>query len=237
MKKNLRTALSLSSILLSLNASAALTGILPLTPGGSDYQAYYDDIIDVTWLADANFASSENFFITTIDQGGVTGGIETYSTMLTWLDAMNSTNGGAGHLGGTSWRMPYTPISDSTCSNQITSPYTASYGSGCMGGELAHLYNTYGITSTNEGPFINVENDTESTSGYYSSEISDAYNVSYIYRFGSGELYPITQTNGGFSYTWAVHDGNLASAVPIPAAAWLFSSALIGLIFSRHRLS
>ena len=214
-------------------ANAALIGIMPATTGGTDYQAYYDDSADITWTADANLAATETFFA-----GGFgPGGTGTYSVMTSWIDAMNNADGGTGYLGATEWRFPFTPQTDTNCASQITSPYLASYGAGCTGGELAHLYNDYGITTTNEGPFSNIENDTEDTSGYYSSEISDAYNVSYIYRLGSGELYPITQTNAGFSYTWAVHDGDISllSNVPIPAAAWLFGSGLLGLFGMARR--
>jgi hypothetical protein len=47
-------ALVLSAV--SLVANAALIGRLPITLGGTDYQAYYDDIHDLTWLTDANAA-------------------------------------------------------------------------------------------------------------------------------------------------------------------------------------
>lgn len=220
MKRNfLALVLSFSSVA----AHAALIGILPATPGGTDYQAYYDDIIDVTWLADANLAATENFFITTIVAGD---GTSTYSTMTTWLGEMNNQNGGAGYLGANEWRFPFTPPIDPNCSNLITDPYIANWGTGCTESELVHLFNTYGITTTNEGPFSNVENDSVSTSFYFSSEISDPHNVSYAFRFSDGILFPVTQNAAG-AYTWAVHDGDISAAiVPVPAAAWLFGSAL-----------
>jgi len=37
----------------SFSADAALVGRLAATPGGTDYQAYYDDVADLTWLTDA----------------------------------------------------------------------------------------------------------------------------------------------------------------------------------------
>ncbi|HET9062610.1 MAG TPA: hypothetical protein VFO62_04915, partial [Candidatus Binatia bacterium] len=42
-------------------SGAALLGRLPATPGGSDYQAYYDTELDITWLADANLAQTNTF--------------------------------------------------------------------------------------------------------------------------------------------------------------------------------
>jgi len=37
-----------------MTADAALLGRLAATPGGTDYQAYYDDVLDITWAANAN---------------------------------------------------------------------------------------------------------------------------------------------------------------------------------------
>jgi hypothetical protein len=216
---------SVSAILLAgitVSANAALIGILPATQGGADYQAYYDDVIDVTWLADANLAATENFGITTIVAGD---GTESYSTMTTWLGEMNNQNGGAGYLGANAWRFPFTPTTDTNCSNVVTDPYLAYWGTGCTESELAHLFNEYGITTTNEGPFSNVENDSLSTQSYWSSEIPLASFVSYAFRFSTGLLLPSSQSPS--YYTWAVHDGDISAAVvPVPPALWLFGSAL-----------
>lgn len=39
---------------LVLPAQAALEGRLPATPGGTNYQAYYDTDLNITWAANAN---------------------------------------------------------------------------------------------------------------------------------------------------------------------------------------
>jgi hypothetical protein len=39
------------------SAHAALLGRLPITPDGTDYRAYYDDVLDITRLADAKLAA------------------------------------------------------------------------------------------------------------------------------------------------------------------------------------
>ena len=52
-----------------------------------------------------------------------------------------------------------------------------------------------------------------------------------------------TYTNDAVSSTffapraWAVHDGNISGVVPVPAAFWLFGSALLGLTGLKRRLS
>jgi len=109
-------------ILLFTNpAFAVLHGRLPITPGGTDYQAYYDDVLDVTWLANANLAKSNIFDLTYSvnlgdhpdDIGGFmmqekifTNGIMNYGAALHYIDAMNRADSGAGYLGVTNWRMP-----------------------------------------------------------------------------------------------------------------------------------
>ena len=43
------------------NADTALYGRLPATPGGTDYLAYYDDGLGITWAADANINGAMNW--------------------------------------------------------------------------------------------------------------------------------------------------------------------------------
>ena len=55
-------------LVLSTSANAALIGRLEATPGVGDYQAYYDDVADLTWLADANYAQTSRYDV----DGGMT---------------------------------------------------------------------------------------------------------------------------------------------------------------------
>ena len=50
----LKLTTAITTLVLSTSVNAALVGRLAATPGGTDYQAYYDDVADLTWLADAN---------------------------------------------------------------------------------------------------------------------------------------------------------------------------------------
>lgn len=45
----------------SMSSLAALHGRLPATEGGTDYQAYYDDVQNITWIADGRLAASNTF--------------------------------------------------------------------------------------------------------------------------------------------------------------------------------
>lgn len=61
------------------HVQAALIGELPLTSGGTDYQAYYDSAANLTWLANANAAGTNMNWATAtswasgLNVGGVTG--------------------------------------------------------------------------------------------------------------------------------------------------------------------
>ena len=46
---------------LPMTVQAALEGRLPATPGGTDYQAYYDTDLNIMWLGDANLATTNSF--------------------------------------------------------------------------------------------------------------------------------------------------------------------------------
>ena len=138
--------------------------------------------------------------------------------------------------------------------HNVSAPGTAYAGS--TASEMAHLfYNTLGNKSycdpatstvsvcsgpqadyglTNTGPFSNVRSDTYwSASEYESSTIS-------AWRFvtSNGYQYYCT-TKSTEHYAWVVHAGDVGvtipSAVPVPAAAWLFSSGLLGLVGVARR--
>ena len=53
-----------------MTAQASLLGRAPLTPGGSDYQAYFDDELHITWVADANLAATLSFGVPVIGDRG-----------------------------------------------------------------------------------------------------------------------------------------------------------------------
>ena len=83
------------------------------------YEAYYDTVLDITWLADAKLGESNTFGLATDtdlgtypqDSSSVHGLIGPDGTM-NWpgarflIDAMNASNGGAGYLGFSDWRLP-----------------------------------------------------------------------------------------------------------------------------------
>ena len=210
----------------SYNANAALVGRLAATPGGTDYQAYYDTDADLTWLADANAAGK---------------------TMI-WVDA----NNWAANLdvaGVTGWRLPDT-IDVGNDGATYTNLYQGvDYGYNITThSELSNMfYNVLGNTAwyytngvptgctsplyclTNTGPFSNIQTSNYWSATEYLPNTDDTWG--FVMRNGfQGILTKASSFNA-----WAVHDGDV-SAVPLPAAVWLFGSGLISLIgFARRK--
>lgn len=54
-------SLLLSGLLLATSAHAALQGRAPATPGGTDYRAAYDDVLDITWVTNAALSGLGNW--------------------------------------------------------------------------------------------------------------------------------------------------------------------------------
>ena len=254
--------------LATATVQAALLGRLPATPGGTDYQAYYDTTLNITWLADANLAASNTFGLPTGvslgtypgDTSGVNGIIYASGRMnwpgaKFWIDAMNAAN----YLGYNDWRLPTLgPINGSAFDYNfaydgstdrgynITAPGSAHAGS--TASEMAHLfYNTLSNTGyydtsgnltgcagapnyclTNTGPFANLQPYDYWPGLGYAPGISSAW----VFGFGIGSQSSVYEGNDG--YAWAVRPGDV-SAVPVPAAVWLFGSGLIGLLGVARR--
>lgn len=188
---------------------AALLGRLPDNDG--NFQAYYDEDADLTWLADASYLgttgwSGANYYATTININGVTG-----------------------------WRMPVTNRFDSSCSEQGS----FSYGYNCTGSELGNMfYNVLGgvagssiETTHNDNYYLfsNIQSSDYWSATEYPLNSTD---VAWYFRFRFG--YQDGHPKRSNIYAWAVHNGDVGS-VPIPAAAWLFGSGLIGLMGLARR--
>ena len=161
--------------------------------------AYYDDVADLTWLADANAAGAA----------------------MNWTDA-NNWAAGLTVDGIDGWRLADTLQPDANCSDQGPG---FSYAYNCTGSEMGDLfYNALGNAAgalSNTGPFSNVQFDY-----YWSATEYDATNA-WRFNMGAGGQYSYYKSSS--NYAWAVQSGDV-SAVPVPAAVWLFGSGLLGLI-------
>lgn len=134
-------------ILLLLAFSTANAALLSRASG----QAYYDDVLDITWLANANLANlanadSNDFGVTGINANGTM----SWAKANEWIGAMNTAN----WLGTNDWRLPTVePLNGSSFNYSSSFNGSTDYGynqseqgtayAGSTASEMAHLfYNT-----------------------------------------------------------------------------------------------
>lgn len=212
-----RNPLNLSAAALVL-ASLALPGVASASLIDRGGGLIYDTDLNVTWLADANYAFTSGY-----DQQDFTDGLMTYAYAMAWADQLT-------YGGFIDWRLPTTLQPDATCANQY------SFGSGqfnCTGSEMGHLfYNELGsvagngsVHNANYNLFTNLSLDQ-----YWSSTpVATLANYSWQFNFLDGNQY--VQLKTGAIRAMAVHPGDIgATTVPIPAAGWLLGSGLLALV-------
>jgi hypothetical protein len=209
------------------NWETTLQGRLPLTPGGSDYQAYYDTELNVTWLADANLSKTSGY-----DADGFMTGSESQ----TWIGTLNA----ASYLGVNNWRLPtVTDTGPLGCDFAFTGT-DCGYNVDLSTGEMARMYygalgdtggyNTSGAPQpcnspilnclTNTGPFANLQTDRYYWTG---TEWAPPYtSTAWYFDFYDGAQ--VDQDKSHSNHAWAVRPGDLA-AVPVPTVAWLIAPA------------
>ena len=192
----------------------------------STFEAYYDTTLDITWLADANYAGSPMEWVTANN----------------WAANLNPYSSGI-----TGWRLPTTiDIGANGCNFAYTGT-DCGFNVDTATGEMASLfydtlgnlayYDTsgnspqpgYGLSNT--GPFNNIQSGPYWSATEYAP---DPYSAAWVFNMGSG-----AQTDGSIPnsyFAWAVHSGDVGvSAVPVPAAMWLFGSGLLGLLGVARR--
>lgn len=203
------------------------------------FEAYYDTALNITWLADANYANSSGYI--TI---GASGGPNAYGVM-TWANAMNWA-AGLNINGITGWRLPTVTDAGTPGCDWDLNGTDCGYNVNVATGEMARMfyetlgnqafYNTSGVPQagyglTNTGPFSNIE----PTVYWSATELAtDTFSTSWYFNFGLGGQDRRNKAYDG--YAWAVHSGDVgASTVPVPAAVWLLGSGLAGLIGVARR--
>jgi hypothetical protein len=174
-------------------------------------QAYYDTALDITWLADANLQTSNAFGV----DGIVATGRMSWVTANKWISAMNA----ASFLGVSDWRLPtMDKNTDATIVDCATVFETA-----CRDNEYGYLFWQNAVATANPGPFSQVQ------SAFYWSGTDFAPDPTHAWL--------INIVNGGLSdsdkgnnhMAWAVRTGDIANAVPLPAAGWMLLTGLLAL--------
>ena len=170
----------------------------------------YDTDLDITWLADANYAMTSGY-----DADGRM----SWSAALAWAQQLS-------YAGFTNWRLPTTLDPDPSCVEResIRGPYLYD----CSGSEMGHLFyaelegvpdipNNYAIFGLNPALFFdnlqrsNYWSATEAVSGsvFPSCTINCAWD--FDYKNGVQTGYPKNFT----FYALAVHDGDIGQPPPI----------------------
>ena len=229
----------LAAILLLAQINPASAALISRLSGA----AYYDDALDVTWLADANLAASNTFGVSGISPGGSM----TWDKANEWIAAMNN----AGYQGASDWRLPTIVDTGSSGCNWGYSETDCGYNVQTATGatvfsEMAHLfYTTLGNTArydtngiwvncpaepvyclTNPGPFTNLLPNT-----YWSGDTYAVYPSS-AWTFGFGGGGQGDRDKSSTFVAMAVRSGDIAATVPLPASLWIMGSALgvLGLV-------
>ncbi len=184
--------------------------------GSTTPDAYYDTALNITWLANANYA----------------GTLMDWTTATTWAANLNVN-------GVTGWSLPTMTNPNANCNTFTYSGGPCGYNNPSTS-ELAHMFYTtlgdkaaydasgnpqasYGLTNT--GPFSNVQSDFYWSATEYAPSTYNAW----VFNTSNGLQPYYSKTS--YLYAWDVHAGDVgASSVPVPAAVWLFGSGLIGLL-------
>lgn len=190
----------------------------------------YDDNLNITLVADANLASTMDFDVT-----GISSGAMTWEKANEWIAAMNASDSGAGYLGYNDWILP------SALNQDDSGPCS---GADCTDSDMGHLFYTelsgtsgssiLGSGDTDLNLFSNIQISLGAGDATYWTSTTNASNTAraWNFSFADGEQSHNFKVNAG--YVWAVRVGDV-TAVPIPAAVWLFGSGLLGLVSMARR--
>ena len=249
----IRTMLIASSLIaasiVSSAAHAALEG-RDLNGSAGSFEAYYDTVLDITWLADANFAQTSGY-----DADG----LMTWADANTWATNLSFYNPLTNQTYA-DWRLPtVSPINGVSFNYSTVFNGSTDFGhnvseqgtafAGATGSEMAHIfYNTLnnkgfcdpalstadscwfpqtGWALTNTGPFANLQANNYWSGTEYAPLTGSALFFGFLY----GEQRPSDKYNG--FYALAVSPGDVA-AVP-EAQTYALMLAGLGLVGWRAR--
>lgn len=231
-------------VLLAITTSSASHGALfgrDIDGDLSTAEAFYDDVLNITWLRDANFAQTSGF-----DSDG----LFLYNDATAWAASLS--------IGiATDWRLPSIRAIDPN-DHDPTLTFNGSTDRGYLitRSEMGHMYYNnlgnlaYRDENQNIQPGYGLNNidfieaitgqelsfDNLFATQYWSQEeFTDL--TSQAWTFNNDLGLQFNDNKSELHYAWAVHDGDVLPAIiPVPTAAWLFGSALIGLAgISRKR--
>ena len=245
--QNTLMASSLCACLLTGTAQAALQG-RDLNGSAGSFEAYYDTVLDITWLADANYAKTSGYD---------TDGAMTWGDANTWAASLSLSDGVRVY---DNWRLPtvkpiiagmfnYAFATDGSTDGGYNISAPGSVYEHSIGGEMAYMYyNTLGNpgyftpAGAFSGCYVNSANTCLDNVGPFSNLQAEVYwtDLEYAPNRVSGWAFGMNDGNqlAGNSkadsyYAWAVSSGDVA-AVP-EAQTYALMLAGLGLIGWRVR--
>lgn len=182
---------------------------------GNYWGMVYDDVLDITWLADANYA---------VTSGYDANGLMTWADANTWADTLV--------FGGyNDWRLPTVdPIGstfDTNWSNNGTTDH--GYPVNSTASEMAYMYyvnlgnlgfcmpdgggsstscniqSGWGLTNT--GLFTNIQSPF--IAAYWSGTATDSFLLYYAWHFSFSAGHQSYNRQGNYFFSWAVRDGDV----------------------------
>ncbi|MDO8845117.1 DUF1566 domain-containing protein [Methylicorpusculum sp.] len=213
----------------------------------------YDDVLNVTWLQNANLAATESFGVGGINALGLDNGSMHWETANTWINAMNAYANGSGWLGYNDWRLPtISPVNGMTfnLSISVDGSTDIGYNITSSNSELAYMFNMnlnnvgqydtsggligcWPICLQNTGPFENLQ---AGSPWFYWSGVEymlEPYADS-AWGFITHGYYQGLDNKAQKGYVWPVRPGDV-TVIPIPGAIWLFGTGLLGLLRLARR--
>lgn len=231
-----RTALLMA--LLCFATSDALAALHGRDLGGTPaFDAYYDDELNITWLADA--------------QSGA--GLRSWGDAQSYVSNLNA-------FGLEGWRLPHVlPINGvAFYVDPLFAPWDGTSEQGgnitSLGSELSHLFYitlgnrgyfdplgnmqpNYGLT--NSDPFANFNNNVGGSNTAYSTWWSGTEyqpSLSFVFIVGTGAQGVISNGPGdSWGYAWAVRDGDVLTSVPEVSTALMLILGLLMIGVATHQ--
>lgn len=213
----------------------------------------YDTDRNITWLANGSLFKTQFdadpgvvadviAHVPTVSNGRTTHALISddfrSNGLLTWWGAMawaeNLQYGGF-----SDWRLPTSMQPDAGCTGQNRNA-NLSYGYGCTGSELGHLfYDELGGIAGND---LQVQHNA--SFNLFTQVKTDYWTATPLIFPGAGDGAFLLDMHSGeqqigqpafTSYAWAVRDGDIAAAVPLPTGGALAVAALVALAAVRRQ--
>ncbi|WDE01798.1 PEP-CTERM sorting domain-containing protein [Thalassomonas actiniarum] len=224
-------------------AGASLIERSIVVDSGENVSAYYDDVLDITWLKDANYAQTSGYNL---------GGKMTWSQAKSWTKDLT--------LGGyADWRLPQVQAINPGGLNYIVAFDGSSdygYNSISVMHEMAYMFtvnlglaSAFNTDSTKNDDWVSYITGDEVNTSILGNEIEIDNLKSYKYWYGQDRSwtsggsggwafnanngYQFTEGKDAYNYAWVVHDGDIGepviSEVPEPGSLALFGLAIFSL--------